>query len=451
MRKRLSRKEYVMQQEQWIADRAILQRLLQLHPEWTQQELANWIGRSVGWVKKWKKRLREAPPGDATVLLGKPSGHKTPYPQIDPLVEERVLAIRDTPPENLKRTPGPRAILYYLPRDPHLQHHKEALPRSTRTIWKILRRNDRISQQKRQKPKKPAERLQPLEEVQMDFKDVSSALPDPAGKKQHVIETFNFVDAGTSMLLDAQVQPDFHAQTALQAVVRFLQRYGLPYRITFDRDPRFVGGATGRDFPSPLMRFLLCLGIHPNVCPPHRPDKNAFVERFHRTYNQECLQVSRPQTLEQVREVTEAFMLHYNTERPNQALSCGNRPPQVAFPELPHLPALPKCVDPDAWLSHVHGQHFIRKVHHNGSVRIAEASYYIHVHMSGQYVDLCVDAQQQVFVVWHQQQILKQMPIKGLHKTMLSFEQFAALMCQQALSDQRRLLQAQQAAPAAGR
>ena len=278
----------------------------------------------------------------------------------------------------------------------------------------------------------------------MDFKDISSVLPDPGGKKQHVIETFNFVDAGTSILLDAQVHSDFHAQTALQAVIRFLQRYGLPQRITFDRDPRFVGGATGRDFPSPLVRFLLCLGIEPNVCPPHRPDKNAFVERYHRTYNQECIQVHCPQTLEQVREATQAFATHYTTERPNQALSCGNQPPRVAFPDLPRLPALPIIVDPDAWLTHVHRQHFIRKVRQNGTVRLAERSYYIHMNMIGQYVDLCVDAHQQVFVVWHRQQILKQLPIKGLHKTLLPFEQFAALLCQQALSEQRRLLQAQQ-------
>ncbi|HET8852665.1 MAG TPA: integrase core domain-containing protein, partial [Ktedonobacteraceae bacterium] len=32
---------------------------------------------------------------------------------------------------------------------------------------------------------------------------------------------------------------------------------------------------------------------------------NAFVERYHRTYNQECLQVHRPHTLDQVREITE--------------------------------------------------------------------------------------------------------------------------------------------------
>jgi transposase InsO family protein len=436
-------------QERWIADRAMLQKLMQLHPEWTQQELADWIGRSLGWVKKWVKRLREASPGDTHVLFGKPRGRTTPYPQTDQEVEERILAIRDIPPENLQRTPGPRAILYYLPRDPQLQHRTEPLPRSTRTIWKILQRNDRIARQRCRK-RQPIERPQPLEEVQMDFKDVSSVPADPTGKQQHVIEVFNFVDAGTSILLDAQVQADFHAQTVMSAVIHFLQQYGVPYKMTFDRDPRFVGGATGRDFPSPLVRFLLCLGIQPNVCPPHRPDKNAFVERYHRTYNQECVQVHRPQTLEQVREITEAFLVHYNTERPNQAISCGNQPPRVAFPTLPSLRPLPTLVDPDAWLQEIHGQHFIRKVRQNGTVRIAEGSYSIHMNMIGQYVDLCVDAPRQIFVVWHQHRILKQVPIKGVHKTMLPFEQFATLMWQQALSERRRLLPAQQtAAPTA--
>jgi len=100
-----------MQQEHWLADRAMLQRLLQEHPEWSRQELAQRLGRSLGWVKKWKKRLREAPAGDTRVLLGKPFGRKTPYPQTDAEVEQRILAIRDAPPEHLQRTPGPRAIL----------------------------------------------------------------------------------------------------------------------------------------------------------------------------------------------------------------------------------------------------------------------------------------------------------------------------------------------------
>lgn len=249
-----------MQQEHWLADRAMLQRLLQEHPEWSKQELAQRIGRSIGWIKKWKKRFHETPVGDTKVLLGKPFGRKTPYPQTDPEVEQRILAIRDAPPEHLQRTPGPRAILYYLPRDPLLQHRIETLPRSTRTIWKILRKNDRIVQ-KKPRTCRPIERPQPLEEVQIDFKSVSSVPADPTGKQQHVVEVFNFVDAGTSILLKAQVSADFHAQTVLEAVLSFLQTYGRPHQLTFDRDPRFTGGTTGGDFPSPLIRFLLCLGI----------------------------------------------------------------------------------------------------------------------------------------------------------------------------------------------
>lgn len=39
---------------------------------------------------------------------------------------------------------------------------------------------------------------------------------------------------------------------------------------------------------------------------------NAYVERFHRTLNQECLRVHLPQTQEQVTELTQTFLHHYN-------------------------------------------------------------------------------------------------------------------------------------------
>lgn len=84
-------------------------------------------------------------------------------------------------------------------------------------------------------------------------------------------------------------------------------------------------------------------------------------------------------------------------------------------------------------------------VRQNGTVRIAEGSYYVDLDRIGQYVDLCVDADQQVFVIRHRQQLLKQVRIKGLHQGLLPFEQFAALMCKHALSEQRRLQQARQA------
>jgi Integrase core domain len=202
----------------------------------------------------------------------------------------------------------------------------------------------------------------------MDFKDVSSVSPEqsPQSKRQHVIEVCNFVDAGTSIALFAQAREDFHEQTAMEAVIIFLQTYGRPRQITFDRDPRWVGGNAGRDFPSPLRRLLLCLEIEPNICPPHRPDKNAYVERYHRTYGQECLQRHQKASLQEVREVTDTFLQHYNYERPHQGRACGNVPPRVAFPRRPSLPALPEWVDPDRWLTILNHQAYLRRVGRDG-------------------------------------------------------------------------------------
>ncbi len=46
---------------------------------------------------------------------------------------------------------------------------------------------------------------------------------------------------------------------------------------------------------------------------------NGFVERYHRTLNQEFLKRERPKTLDEVRQVTEAFASHYNWQRPLKA------------------------------------------------------------------------------------------------------------------------------------
>lgn len=56
-----------------------------------------------------------------------------------------------------------------------------------------------------------------LSEVQVDFKDASTVRPDPSGegKQQQVVEICHVVDAGTSVLLSAQVHGDFHAETAM--------------------------------------------------------------------------------------------------------------------------------------------------------------------------------------------------------------------------------------------
>ena len=63
---------------QLIMQRASLRWLAQQHPTWTQQELAMTLGKSLAWVKKWLKRLREAKPTDVMVLHARSRARKTP-------------------------------------------------------------------------------------------------------------------------------------------------------------------------------------------------------------------------------------------------------------------------------------------------------------------------------------------------------------------------------------
>lgn len=129
----------------------------------------------------------------------------------------------------------------------------------------------------------PVERPGPLESWQLDFKDAATVPPDPEGKQQHVVETLDIVDVGTSLALTVEPGEEYTAETVFAPIVQALRTYGLPDLIGFDRDPRFVGSASGRDFPSSFVRFWQCLGVDVYICPPKRPDKNAFVERFHRS------------------------------------------------------------------------------------------------------------------------------------------------------------------------
>ena len=370
----------------YYAARANLRRLLWQSADWTQQQYATAVGMSVGFVKKWKKRLRQADRADEQVLHSRSRARKTPPERISAQVCERIIECRDSPPEGLRRTPGPKALLYYLPRDEQLVGQR--LPRSSRTIYRILRQAGRI-----------APRLPHLQEPQ--------GRPAP-------------------------------------------MRQGLPQAVRLDRDVRFVSSPAGSDFPSALLRFCACLGVSVLVCDPHCPQQKGFVERFNRTYQEECLDVDRPRTLEAVRQATAAFVAYYNEQRPHQGLSCGNRPPRLAFPTLPTLEAVPDLVDPDRWLVVKDGLALVRRVGRAGRVRVDLKSYSVSHALAGQSVALHLSAAKRAFLVVHQHQVIKTLPLKGLVGQALRWEAFVQLMREQARAESR-LRSAQQRRARLGR
>ena len=89
-------------EEQWVVDRSRLRILLLEHAEWSAAQMAKDLGRSKGWVKKWRKRLR-ADLADDGLLYSLSRARKRPPEPISQAVVDRILELRDQPPVEIPR------------------------------------------------------------------------------------------------------------------------------------------------------------------------------------------------------------------------------------------------------------------------------------------------------------------------------------------------------------
>ena len=108
-----------------------------------------------------------------------------------------------------------------------------------------------------------------------------------------------------------------------QQVVRLLEQIGsgrgLPKIIRTDNGKEFCGKA--------MLTWAHERGIALRLIEPGKPNQNAFIERFNRSYRTEVLNSWLFTSLDEVREITHRWIVSYNEERPHNAL--GNLPPTV--------------------------------------------------------------------------------------------------------------------------
>jgi integrase-like protein len=404
-------------ESEWELDRIRLFQVWREHRDWTKAQLGRELKRSLSWVKKWLKRFREAEQPTLEMFKSRSRAPLHRARQIIRAVRDAILDLRDQLKEKYGRVVGPKTILYHLNQDTALK--RVYVPRSTRTIWQVLKEGGRIRTRLREHY--PLERPEPMQHWEMDF-----------GQLGDTFEFLSVVDRGTSILVDTQTQPHYTAETALFAVAHFLSTRGLPSKLRFDNDTRFVGNWLADGYPSPLMRFLICLGVEPDLVEPGKPDHKPFVERSVRTLKYECLWGEHPKDWLDATGILDGYRQFYNQERANQSLACGNRPPYEASPNLPVLPPMPDKVDPDAWLSYYDRQIFKRRVGQNGTISVGHHNYDVGYTYAGQPVGVLLDAEHYAFHVLHKGKVVRQLEIQGLIGRVLYFEDYLRQMLEEA-------------------
>lgn len=412
-------------ESQWTHDRIALYKLCKKHPSWTQQQLADALGYSLTWVKKWLKRFRKATVHTLEVFTSQSRAPKNPACKITKRVREVILNLRQKLPEKYGRVAGPKPILYHLHADEYFNDEEQkTLPTSTSTIWDVLKKAGYIPD--KIKTHIALEPSRPMEEWEFDFGTVTIA--DDAK-----FEIAPLIDRGTSILIDIPVKEGtYQADTTLELLIEIFRKHGYPRRFRFDRDPRFIGSVGMDDFPSALMRFAWCIDMEPIPCPPRRPDLKPYIERSIRTIKHENLYIHKPATEVDARTCLETYLSFYNYERAHQGFTCNNRPPMVAHGALPALRQLPKQVNPDKWVDIYHGETFKRQVTSNGSIKIDNHVYQVGRQFALKVATIHLNAIARTFQITVGDTQIPSKSIQGLHHRFMDFDEYADIMIAEA-------------------
>lgn len=134
--------------------------------------------------------------------------------------------------------------------------------------------------------------------------------------------TLNVLDEGNREGLAIEVDTSLPSARVVQVLDQLVAMHGVPTRLRCDNGPEFVAAA--------LADWCAERGITLQHIQPGKPNQNAFIERFNRTYRTEVLDAWVFMSLAEVRAVTEAWLEAYNSERPHRSL--GRVPPRTYLP-----------------------------------------------------------------------------------------------------------------------
>ena len=113
--------------------------------------------------------------------------------------------------------------------------------------------------------------------------------------------------------LGIEIDLNLPAPRVIRTLKRIAAWRGYPDRLRLDNGPELVSVA--------LAEWAESHGVKLDFIELGKPTQNSFIERFNRTYRNEVLDFYVFRTLEEVREVTDRWLIEYNEERPHESLN----------------------------------------------------------------------------------------------------------------------------------
>jgi putative transposase len=169
------------------------------------------------------------------------------------------------------------------------------------SLYKRMR-NKRI-----ERPANPIEiPLKPLQEWAIDF--MSDSLEN--GRK---FRTLNVIDHYNRACMGIYISTSISAKRVTAQLEQMIELHGKPKRIRTDNGPEFIS----RHF----QLWLHNNGVEWQPIQPGKPQQNAIIERFNRTYSEDILDAHLFTSIDNAAQITWQWVEEYNHQRPHQALA----------------------------------------------------------------------------------------------------------------------------------
>lgn len=176
-------------------------------------------------------------------------------------------------------------------------------------VYCLLQLNLRRRTKKRVPPRDPMPLLVPARPNQVWSADfMSDALYNGVW-----FRTFNVLDDFNREALAIEIDSSLPSRRLVRVFEQLKAERGLPDVLRTDNGPEFLGEA--------FLSWCEANGILIDYIEPGKPNQNAYIERFNRSYREEVLDTRLFRTLDEVRELTWAWMLEYNEERDHDGLN----------------------------------------------------------------------------------------------------------------------------------